>query len=71
LAAFSPTAFYGESRDQVAGALADPTNLTTRAIVASANYLTAAICATDGERPRDVCATSGVRAADAALGLAG
>lgn len=71
LAAFSPTAFYGETRDQVAADLADPTNLTTRAIVASANYLSAAICATDEERPRDVCASSGVRAADSALGLSG
>jgi Domain of unknown function (DUF929) len=69
-AGLSPVTFDGLSRDQIAGALADPTNPVTQSIVASANYLTAAICHADHEHPAAVCASPGVRAADAALRIA-
>jgi len=69
-AGLSPVTFVGLSRNQIAGALADPRNPVSRSIVASANYLTAAICLADGERPGAVCDSAGVRAADAAMGVA-
>jgi hypothetical protein len=66
-AALSPVTFAGVSRDQVAGALSNPTNPVTQSILASANYLTAAICLADAQRPTAVCRARGVLAADAAL----
>ena len=67
LAAFSPLALAGETREQIAGALVDPGNPVTRAIVASANYLSAAICSADGQQPASVCGSPGVQAAAAAM----
>jgi hypothetical protein len=66
---FSPEAFVGLTRDQIAADLSDATNPVTQAIVSSANYLTAGICASDGESPGRVCDTAGVSAASRALHL--
>jgi Domain of unknown function (DUF929) len=66
----SPITFIGLSRDQIAGALWDPTNAVTQPVVVSANFLTAAICLADHQRPDKVCGSRGVLLADAALGIA-
>lgn len=66
---FSPAVLSGSSRDQIASDLRDPSQPTTRAIVASANYLTAVVCAATHGQPGRVCQSGGVLAADTALRL--
>ena len=60
---FTPGALTGHGRDDLASTLTDPTNDTTKAIVAAANYFSAAVCAVDGQQPSTVCASPGVTAA--------
>ncbi len=57
---YDPGVLHGQSQEQIAGELRDPTNPVTHDIVATANYLTAAICLIDGARPVAVCQSQGV-----------
>lgn len=66
---FSPAVLSGLSRDQIASELSDPSQPTTRAIVATANYLSAVLCAATHGQPGRVCQSGGVLAADTALHL--
>lgn len=66
---FSPAILSGSTRDQIASGLTNPSQPTTRAIIATANYLTAVLCAATHGQPADVCQSSGVLVAAAALHL--
>jgi Domain of unknown function (DUF929) len=57
---YDPAVLAGQSREQIAADLSQPTKPTTSPVVAAANYLTAAICAIDGQRPASVCHSAGV-----------
>lgn len=59
----NPQSLQGLSRQQIAEALSEPSNIAGSAIDANANYLSAAICAVDGQKPAAVCSSSGVMAA--------
>ena len=66
---FSPALIANMSQSAIAGALDQPTQSSTQAIVASANYLTAGICQATQGQPASVCTSRGVRAAVTALAL--
>lgn len=68
-ASYDPTVLAGQTWQQIANGLSDPTNPVTQAIVASANYLSAGICASSKNAPAAVCTSSGVEAASKALKL--
>ncbi len=68
-ASYDPTVLAGQSWQQIASSLSDPSNSVTQAIVASANYITASICASTKNAPAAVCTSSGVEAAAKALKL--
>jgi hypothetical protein len=68
-ASYDPTALAGQSWQEIAANLSDPTNPVTQAIVASANYISAGICASSKDAPASVCNSSGVKAAAKALKL--
>ena len=57
--------------EQIAGALSDPTDPGTQAVLGAANELTAAVCAVTGQQPGPVCTSAGARAGAARLGLSG
>ncbi|HYA69186.1 MAG TPA: hypothetical protein VED63_10680, partial [Acidimicrobiales bacterium] len=65
----APAALSGEPMGAIAGALSDPSDPGTEAILGAANELAAAICAATGQEPASVCAAPGVRAGAARLGL--
>ena len=65
----SPGPLAGQSMEQIAGALSDPTAPTTIAILGAANEVDAAVCALTGQQPAAVCGAPGVRAGAARLGL--
>ncbi|HUC37316.1 MAG TPA: DUF929 family protein [Acidimicrobiales bacterium] len=65
---YSPGLIEGKSMSQIAGALSDPANPVSQAILGTANELTAAICSATGDRPQRVCDSAGVRAGTAQLG---
>lgn len=60
---FDPGALASLTWSDIAGALRDPANPVTQAIVASSNYLSASVCAATNGRPASVCDSSGVLAA--------
>ena len=66
-ASYSPAAFTGLTRAQIAAALSDPTNPVTQDIIASANYQTAVMCSLTQQQPSNVCTSKGVKAADKVL----
>lgn len=68
-AAYDPQVLQNLSRGEIAGALDDPSNVITRAIVAEANYIDAGVCATDKLAPASVCDSAGVQDAMKALKL--
>ncbi|MGH9081400.1 MAG: DUF929 family protein, partial [Acidimicrobiales bacterium] len=68
-ASYNPTILAGQTWNQIASGLSDPTNPATQAIVATANYISAAICTSSKGAPASVCQSSGVQAAARALKL--
>jgi thiol-disulfide isomerase/thioredoxin len=68
-ASYSPGVLAGQTWDQIASGLSDPSNPATQAIVTTANYMSAAICASTDHAPASVCTSSGVKAAAKALKL--
>ncbi|HUO47598.1 MAG TPA: DUF929 family protein, partial [Acidimicrobiales bacterium] len=66
---YDPTILAGLTQVQIAGALADPSNPITQAVVGTANYITAGICSVTNQQPSSVCTMAGVTAASKALGL--
>ncbi len=52
---------------QIAGALNNPNNAVTQAIIGNANYLTAAICKLTNNQPGSVCNTSVIQQLEAQL----
>ena len=66
---FTPAVLSGTSMGAIAGALSDPTDPGTEAILGAANEITAAICQVTGQRPVTVCAAPGTRVGAARLGL--
>ncbi len=68
-ASYSPGVLAGQTWEQIASGLSDPSNPATQAIVSTANYMTAAICASSKDAPTAVCTSSGVKAAAKALKL--
>ena len=65
----SPGILAGESMAQIAGALDDPTDPGTQAILGAANELDAALCALTAGQPASVCGSAAVHAGTARLGL--
>jgi Domain of unknown function (DUF929) len=68
-ASYSPGVLAGQTWEQIASGLSDPSNPATQAIVSTANYMSAAICASTKNAPAAVCTSSGVKAAAKALKL--
>ncbi len=68
-ASYSPGILAGQTWEQIASGLSNPSNPTTQAIVATANYMSASICASTKNAPATVCNSSGVKAAAKALKL--
>jgi hypothetical protein len=66
---YDPGVLAGQTWQQIANGLSDPTNPATQAIVATANYISAAICASSKNAPAAVCNSPGVQAATKALKL--
>ncbi len=66
-ASYSPQTLAGQSWQQIATALSDPSSADARAIDGSANALTAALCTLTGNQPAAVCSSAGTTAAKAAL----
>jgi len=66
---YDPGILAGQTWQQIAGGLSDPTNPATQAIVTTANYITASICASTKNAPAAVCTSPGVEAATKALKL--
>src|SRR5579859_1689804 len=56
--AYSPQILTGQSWEQIASTLGDPTATTTQNIVGAANYMTAAICTLTNDQPASVCAAA-------------
>ena len=65
---YSPAILRGLSAARIASALADPSSVLARNIIATANEQTAAICQVTQERPASVCESAGVVAAKRAIG---
>jgi hypothetical protein len=65
----SPGLLSGQSMEQIAGSLSDPTSPVTAGILGAANEMDAVICTLTGQQPSTVCSSSGVRAGAARLGL--
>jgi len=61
-AGFDPGVLVGDTHEQIAAALADPTSPQSRGVVGEANVLTAAICAATLGAPADVCSNPAVAA---------
>ena len=53
-----PGLLTGETWQQIAAAVADPTSSLGKAEVGAANYLTATICAQTGNQPASACPAS-------------
>ncbi|MDA8359886.1 MAG: DUF929 family protein [Actinomycetota bacterium] len=68
-ASYSPEILQSLARSQIAGALSDPSDPVTQAIIATSNYISASICSIDGGKPGSVCASKGVQAAAKAMKL--
>jgi thiol-disulfide isomerase/thioredoxin len=57
-----PSALQGQSWQQIAAALSDPTSPITRAIVGNANYLTAGLCKLPGTSAAPICNDAVIKA---------
>jgi hypothetical protein len=57
----------GQTVEQIAASLSDPSLPTTQAIIGSANSITAALCRTTGGSPSDVCGQPSIQALQASL----
>jgi hypothetical protein len=68
-ASYSPGALAGQTWNDIASGLSDPTNPVTQAIVATSNYMTAGICAATSGNPASVCKSPTIIAATKQLGL--
>jgi hypothetical protein len=64
---FSPQVLHGQSQQQIAAALSNPSSPIAQAVDGSANLLTAAICQVTGGQPGSVCASSTIAAQKAYL----
>lgn len=53
--AYSPQLLSGQSWQDIANVLSDPSNVETQSIVGNANYMTAAICTLTNNQPASVC----------------
>jgi len=69
-ASYSPETLAGHSREEIAAALADPSNPIAQAVDGAANLITAAICEVTGSKPANVCTAPGVKVAAARLAKA-
>jgi hypothetical protein len=68
-ASFNPQILSGQTWQQIAQGLHDPTNPQTQAILTGSNYFSASICASTGGQPSSVCQSKGVKAAAKAMGV--
>lgn len=65
---FAPQSLAGKSQQQVAQALSDPSQQSTKDIIGNANLLTATICKITDGQPSTVCQSPGVQSASTLLG---
>jgi len=68
-ASYDPQLLAGLSWTDISGALSDPTNPVTQAVLTTGNYMSAGICKATHGQPGSVCTSSGVQAAAKALGI--
>jgi len=61
-ASYDVGVLQGQTRDQIAANLSNPSSPQAQAILGSANAITAAICATTNSQPAEVCSQPGVAA---------
>jgi hypothetical protein len=66
-ASLEPDVLQGESWEEIATALQDPTSAIAEEVLASANVITAAICELTGGEPANVCTAPGVQQGAVAL----
>lgn len=59
-ASYDPQLLQGKTADQIASALSDPTNPTTKGIIGTANAITAVICKLTNNQPSNVCSSSAI-----------
>lgn len=64
---FDVRVLEGKSTQQIATALKDPQDETTKQILSGANVITAAICEQTGNKPADVCSSAPVKAGAAKI----
>jgi len=64
---YSPDVLTGNTFDQIASALADPTSPIAQGIDGTANQITAMICQLTGDQPAEVCNTSSIQHAESSL----
>jgi hypothetical protein len=64
---YSPDVLTGNTFDQIASALADPTSPIAQGIDGTANQITAMICQLTGDQPTEVCNTSSIQHAESSL----
>lgn len=58
---FTPQVLHGETWQEIAQALQQPSNADAQAIIGGANVLTATICAATGNQPAAVCTSPAVQ----------
>lgn len=66
-ASYLPDVLQGNTWQQIADALSDPTSPIAKQVLAAANMLTASICELNGGEPSAVCTAPGVTSAAATL----
>jgi hypothetical protein len=64
---YSPDVLTGNTFDQIANALADPTSPIAQGINGTANQITAMICQLTSDQPAEVCKTSSIQHAESSL----
>jgi hypothetical protein len=64
---YSPDVLTGNTFDQIANALADPTSPIAQGIDGTANQITAMICQLTSDQPAEVCKTSSIQHAESSL----
>jgi hypothetical protein len=64
---YSPNVLTGNTFDQIASALTDPTSPIAQGIDGTANQITAMICQLTGDQPAEVCNTSSIQHAESSL----
>lgn len=66
-ASYNPGVLQGNTREQIARALSDPSSDIAQSVDGTANVISAAVCQLTDDQPTKVCASAGVKAAASSL----